>query len=84
MSESVGGGRHTEQATPAIRHCNQNTLADKLKGDSRGGRGGWVDPGDEASGVSAQDMSEQGSTGGGWEEGGPTGAGCGVAEADFM
>ena len=65
MSESVGGGRHAEQATHASRHCNQNTLADKLKGDTRAGRGGWVDPGDEASGVSAQDMSEQGSTGGG-------------------
>ena len=63
MSESVGGGRHAEQATHASRHCNQNTLADKLKGDTRAGRGGWVDPGDEASGVSAQDMSEQGSTG---------------------
>ena len=43
MSESVGGGRHAEQATHAIRHCNQNTLADKLKGDTRGEEvGGWT------------------------------------------
>ena len=63
MSESVGGGRHAEQATHASRHCNQNTLADKLKGDTRAGRGGWVDPGDKSSSGSAQDMSEQGSTG---------------------
>ena len=33
------------------------------QGDTRGGRGGWVDPGDETAGRSAQDMSEQGSTG---------------------
>ena len=72
------GRQHAEQATHAIRHCNQNTLADKLKGDSRGGRGGWVDPGDEASGVSAQDMSEQGGTGGGRRVDQP----CWVAEAD--
>ena len=65
VRKCVGGGRHAEQATHASRHCNQNTLADKLKGDTRAGRGGWVDPGDEASGVSAQDMSEQGSRGGG-------------------
>ena len=32
MSESVGGGRHAEQATHAIRHGNQNTLAGKVKG----------------------------------------------------
>ena len=59
------GGRHAEQATHASRHCNQNTLADKLKGDTREGRGGGMDPVDGASDVSAQDMSEQGSTGGG-------------------
>ena len=43
MSESVGGGRHAEQATHAIRHCNQNTLAGKLKGIQGGEEvGGWT------------------------------------------
>ena len=51
------------QSRQHMQSGNQNTLADKLKGDAREGRGGWVDPGDDSSGGSAQDMSEQGSTG---------------------
>jgi hypothetical protein len=37
------GRQHAEQATHAIRHCNQNTLAGKLKGIQRGEEvGGWT------------------------------------------
>ena len=32
MSESVGGGRHAEQATHAIRHSNQSTLQTSARG----------------------------------------------------
>ena len=63
VRKCVWGGRHVEQATHAIRHCNQNTYADKHKGDTMEGKGVCVDQDDETSGGSAQDMSEQGSTG---------------------
>ena len=46
--------QHMQSGTAIKTHCRQ----------TQGGyKGGWGDPGDEASGVSAQDMSEQGSTG---------------------
>ena len=37
------GRQHAEQATHAIRHCNQNTLAGKLKGIQGGDEvGKWT------------------------------------------
>ena len=57
-SQACRAGNTCNQALQSEHTCRQ------AQGGTRGGRGGWVDPGDEASGGSAQDMSGQGSTGG--------------------